>query len=46
MIVTADHGHYLVVDDLPALAGHAAGKVDRREASGAGSKLNKSVAQP
>ncbi|RLT15334.1 MAG: alkaline phosphatase [Planctomycetota bacterium] len=46
MIVTADHGHYLVVDDLPALAGHAAGKVDRREASGAGSKLNKAVAQP
>lgn len=31
MIVTADHGHYLVIDDLPALAGHAAGKVDARE---------------
>ena len=31
MIVTADHGHYLVIDDLPALAGHATGKVDARE---------------
>lgn len=31
MIVTADHGHTLVIDDLNAIAGHAAGAVDPRE---------------
>ncbi len=31
MIVTADHGHTLVIDDLNAIAGKAAGAVDRRE---------------
>ncbi|MFM1801542.1 MAG: hypothetical protein RJA81_894 [Planctomycetota bacterium] len=31
MIVTADHGHMLQIRDINALAGHAAGKVDKRE---------------
>ncbi|MFM7594075.1 MAG: alkaline phosphatase, partial [Isosphaeraceae bacterium] len=31
MIVTADHGHMLQIDDLNAIAGHARGKVDPRE---------------
>ena len=31
MIVTADHGHYLVIDDLQALVGHGSGKTDKRE---------------
>lgn len=31
LIVTADHGHYLVIDDLNAIAGHARGISDPRE---------------
>lgn len=31
MIVTADHGHMLKINDINAIAGHARGKVDPRE---------------
>jgi len=48
MIVTADHGHYMVIDDLHALVGHAAGKTDKREgqAPGGNTAPTKPVALP
>lgn len=46
MIVTADHGHYLMIDDLQTLVGHAAGKTDKRELAAPGTDASTNTARP